>query len=297
VYVTCVAVCCSVLQLQKEHSSVAVCCSRGIISCVSITQKHLCCCKKRISVTVYCNTLLLIETPSTATHCMQHTATHRNTPQHTATLFNFLNALQHTATCCNATYTTYISTTTNPRFWKPEEASSSLCRDVVCCSVLQYVAVCGLVFAKTNRPGHTLQHTAAHCSTLQHVTSDTHDLFISIQLQILKRPAKTRPQDAVLCGAQCVAVCCSVLQCVAVCCSVLQCGAVCCSALQCVAVCCSVIGCCIVHHLLQCVAGRERESARESEYACVCVCVCVCACVCMCMYACVRVRVPFVAAQ
>ena len=73
---------------------------------------------------------------------------------------------------------------------------------LVCCTVLQCVAVCCSV----------LQCVAVCCTVLQCV--------------------------AVCCTVlQCVTVCCSVLQCVAVCCSVLQGVAVCCSVLQCNAVC------------------------------------------------------------
>ena len=54
---------------------------------------------------------------------------------------------------------------------------------------------------------------------------------------------------------QCIAVCCSVLQCVAVRCSAMQCAAVRCSALQCAAVCCSVLQCVAVCcRALHCVA-------------------------------------------
>ena len=81
---------------------------------------------------------------------------------------------------------------------------------LVCCSVLQCVAVCCSV----------LQCAAVCCSVLQ-VTHPA-GLFALMMLQ-------------------CAVVCCSVLQCVAVCCSVLQCAAVCCIVLQCVAVCCSVL--------------------------------------------------------
>ena len=82
----------------------------------------------------------------------------------------------------------------------------------VCCSVLQWIAVC--------------------CTVLQCVLTLTH-LYVIF---------------AVCCSVlQCVAVCCSVLQCVAVCWHwlihmwYLECFGVCCSVLQCVAVCCSVL--------------------------------------------------------
>ena len=69
----------------------------------------------------------------------------------------------------------------------------------VCCSVLQFVAVCTL--------GNTLQHTATHFRFVLQ--------FVAVCCRVLPF----------------VAVCCSVLQCVVVCCSVLQCVAVCCSVL------------------------------------------------------------------
>jgi len=70
-----------------------------------------------------------------ASHTLQHTATHCNTLQHTAT---HCNTLQHTATHCN----TLQHTATH-------------------CNALQYTATyC-----------NTLQHTAMHCNTLQHMNS------------------------------------------------------------------------------------------------------------------------------
>jgi len=147
---------------------------------------------------------------------------------------------------------------------------------VLCCSVLQCVAVC--------------------CSVLQCVAVWTYTRHTR---QCHSLPRVVLQCVAVCCGAfailfqsrsynNCVAMCCSVLQCVAVCCSVLQwckrtntvhspfssragamtialqCVAVCCSVLQCVAVCCSVLQCvavwcshvrgrilCIRHSLLE----------------------------------------------
>jgi len=68
---------------------------------------------------------------------------------------------------------------------------------VVCCSVLQRVAACGLIERLDRMPG----------------------LFV-----------KEHYKNGAV--AVCAAVCCSVLQCVAVCCSVSQCVAVCCNMLQ-----------------------------------------------------------------
>ena len=75
---------------------------------------------------------------------------------------------------------------------------------VVCCSVLQCVAVC--------------------CSYLT-IKAEVSHAFGFCHGYVL----------------QCVAVCCSVLQCVVACCSVLQRVAVCCNVLQCVVACCNVL--------------------------------------------------------
>jgi len=102
----------------------------------------------------------------------------------------------------------------------------------VCCSVLQYVAVCGIVTqcVAVWESCHSREWVMAHKSMRSYGTT-----------------------------FQCVAVCCSVLQCVAVCCSVLQCEGQLTRAneswhmhqwgfttrifcvLQCVAVCCNLL--------------------------------------------------------
>jgi len=91
---------------------------------------------------------------------------------------------------------------------------------------------------------HTLQHTAAHCSTLQHLKGRhfRRRFVVSVSRVLLLQFAQALVAfQTVRCSVlQYVAVCCSVFQCVAVRCSALQCVAVCCSVLQCVAVCCSV---------------------------------------------------------
>jgi len=94
---------------------------------------------------------------------------------------------------------------------------------VVCCSVLQRVAVCssGALCVHFQRlPGMLLQCVAACCSVVQRVA------VCCIVLQRVLTSSRY--------VLQCVAVCCSVFQCVAVCCSVLQRVTVCCSVLQCV---------------------------------------------------------------
>jgi len=97
---------------------------------------------------------------------------------------------------------------------------------IVCCSVLQCVAVCCSVCS-------VLQCVAVCCSVLQCA--------------------------AVCCSVlQCVAVYCSVLQCVAMCCSMLQCGAARCNVLQCAAVCCSDSHICDTIHLLAHMCYRSH---------------------------------------
>jgi len=123
----------------------------------------------------------------------------------------------------------------------------------VCCSVLQYVAVCPVCCS-------VLQYVAVCCSVLQYVA--VCPVCCSVYVLLLCQSAKLASVGV----ARVVQVCCSVLQCVAVCCSVssvLQCLHVaivsvsqtcvcgCCtcgtSVLQCVAV-CQV--CCSVYVLL-----------------------------------------------
>ena len=103
---------------------------------------------------------------------------------------------------------------------------------ILCCSVLQCVAVRCSVLQTYIHTWHLVLQSVAVCSSV---------------LQCVQCVADVHTHSA-----SCVAVCCSVLQCVAVCCSVLHCVAdihthsvscvaVCCSVLQCVAVCCSVL--------------------------------------------------------
>ena len=110
---------------------------------------------------------------------------------------------------------------------------------LVCCSVLQSVAVC--------------------CSVCLYL-----ELCLDLDLNGL-----TVHSGGLCCSVlQCVAVCCSVLQCVAVCCSVLQCVAVCCSVLQCVAVYCSVLQCvavCVLSYTVEVCLHHQRQKEREGE--------------------------------
>jgi len=80
---------------------------------------------------------------------------------------------------------------------------------VLCCSMLQCVAVCCSV----------LQCVAVWSWWKTSTSAQTNDYTTSM----------SAPRRLPLRNLQCVAVCCGVLQCVAVCCSVLQCVAVCCS--------------------------------------------------------------------
>ena len=91
----------------------------------------------------------------------------------------------------------------------------------VCCSVLQYVAVCCSVLQCVAVASYQSPPYQVCCSALQRVA-------VCCILSVTTVPGVW----------QCVAVSYSALQCVPLC--VLQCVAECCSVLQCVAVCCSV---------------------------------------------------------
>jgi len=131
-----------------------------------------------------------------------------NTLQHTATHFNTrmlqCNTLQHTATY-TATHTATHCNKTPPMVWCVVAARAIVERvlqygmlSIVCCSVLQCVAVCCSV----------LQCVAVCCSVLQY---DVLQCGVSLQHESRRRERSNMS-------------CCSVLQCVAVCCSTLQCG-------------------------------------------------------------------------
>jgi len=122
----------------------------------------------------------------------QHTATHFNTPQHTATTPQALaatrlavgwsaccNTLQHTATHYNAiqrtaTHCNHTSRTcchhTGSRLVDVLQQTATHCnvrqRTAIHCNTLQHTAThC-----------NTLQHTATHCNTLQHTTTHCNTL-------------------------------------------------------------------------------------------------------------------------
>ena len=139
-----------------------------------------------------------------------------------------------------------------------KESCHTICLFLVCCSVLQCVAV-RCIKESYNVPlsgfapfySGMLQCFAVCCTK-----ESCHTIRLFLVL---------RPSTLVCCSVlQCVAVCCSVLQCVVsrsraynpplsdfapFHSSVLKCLEVCCSVLQCVAVCCSV---------LQCVKSRSH---------------------------------------
>jgi len=123
---------------------------------------------------------------------LQHTATHCNVRQHTAThLFSQKNVVLNRANCF---------------LRRPRRIQSA-----VLCSVLQHVAACCSV----------LPRVAACCSVWKSV--------FWCDRNASDAPSEVCECVAVRCCVlQRVVVCGSVLQCVALCCSVLQCGAVCC---------------------------------------------------------------------
>jgi len=117
----------------------------------------------------------------------------------TATHYNTLQTLLHTATQCS----TLCRFNANQIKCMPMDMLIVLQCVAVCCSVLQCVAVCCSV----------LQCVAVCCIVLQ---------CIANQMKCLTMNSSMNSSVAVCRSvSQCVAVCCSVLQCVAVCCSVL----------------------------------------------------------------------------
>ena len=139
---------------------------------------------------------------------LQHTATHRNTLQSTAT-----------QNCLNITQTDEYGRITHTIL----RASLAQCSDwsvalqaQVCCSVMQRVAVCCSV----------LQRVAVWCNALQ--------CFAEWLTQYCEQVKGSVPTGLL----QRVAACCGVLQCDAACCNVLQSVTECCRVLQSVAECC-----------------------------------------------------------
>jgi len=150
-------------------------------------------------------------------------------------------------------------------------------RVVVCCRVLQGVAICrGILRVCTLNRCRVLQCVAVCCTSRcsgcgcgagarlcaggsSSLLKSRGPVCVAVFCSVSQRVTVMRWREqltseilrAVVCCSvlQCVAVCCSVLQGVAGCCSVLQLASeilravVCCSVLQYVAVCCSVLSC------------------------------------------------------
>jgi len=159
------------------------------------------------------------------------------------------SVLQCVAVCCSASrdYTELVSREgllaillTAPEMragdtWRASASSNA----VVCCSVLQCVALCFSVHEKIHGISNVKNVPVFSCEFACFRLFNYYSV-----LQCVAVCCSVLLCVVVYCSMlQCVAVCCSVLQCVAVWCSVLQCVAVWCSVLQCVAVCCSVLHC------------------------------------------------------
>ena len=114
---------------------------------------------------------------------LQHTPTHSNTLQHTATLniasllqrdepsATHCSTLQHTATHCNTERLTKASL-----FQRDQPVATH-------CNTLQHTAThcnteCLTIASLSQRDEHdraTLQHTATHCNTLQHTATPSYE--------------------------------------------------------------------------------------------------------------------------
>ena len=137
----------------------------------------------------------------------------------------------------------------------------------MCCSVLQYVAVCAFSAWSYYTAGEwrvvvccrVLQCALFLCDPTILQVLQCLTVCCSVLQRVLFRVVLLYCRCVVCCVVlQCVAACCSVLQCVAACCSVLQCVlsvwsyytagvwyvAMCCMVLQCIAVCGSVLFLC-----------------------------------------------------
>jgi len=142
---------------------------------------------------------------------------------------------------------------------------------------------------------NTLQHTATHCNTLQHISNTDVPARVESELLVATHLADVC-RGIQLCGAAGTSafdVCCSVLQCVAVCCSVLKMFAEASNSaaqlvhlhLMCVAVCCSVLQCVkdVCRGIQLCgAAGTSAFDVRCSVLQCVAVCCSVLQCVAVC---------------
>jgi len=187
----------------------------------------------------------------TAWHCktLQHTARHGKTLQHSAThchawLWHYCNTLPHTATHCNKREqiqwwtrwqfsqrsTSLMMSLLSTSTWRISCTLSWPPRSSLCCSVLQYVAVCCTVL-------HCLEH---------HLATDLMHFVLASKV-----------------------FCCSVLHCgLVVCRSVMRCVALICSVLQCVAVCCSVLQCVFVFKIV--LISKKNHVLRVLQCVAVC---------------------------
>ena len=170
------------------------------------------------------------------------------------------SVLQYVEVCCSVLQMTRLH-------------SSKIGREsVLCCSMLQCVAVCS-----SPRVCIVLQCVAvccSHCTMFRCVA--VHNCLVLVRCSVLQCVAvccNLLPRVAVCRSAsQCAAVCPSASQYVAVCCSVLQCVAVCCSA-QVFSTCrsvsissrCSVLQCVAVHRCLALVAMSPFPPASPAN--------------------------------
>jgi len=174
----CAAVCCSVLQC------VAVCCS--VLQCVAV------CCSSAVQpVTLLqtasnCHTLRTQRErhvhfaegkilPHIATHCCntpQHTATHCNTLQHSATLrARYCHILQHTATrCCNTLQHTAATHSCNTLL--QHTAATHFAEGKILPHIETHCLKLQLTASHcSTAKRHVLQHTTPHCNTLPHTAA------------------------------------------------------------------------------------------------------------------------------
>ena len=171
---------------------------------------------------------------------LQHSATHYNT-------------LQHTATRAATTSQRFETASTREGFlWY-----SSLWRQVeqVSCFICEAPTTSGPFHVWGSYKKWAISSLSRASKTsifISPCTTCTHD---TNRLKISKHKATVSIPMPLFLVLQCVAVCCSVLQCVAECCSVMQCDAVLCSVVQCVAVRCSVLQC-----IAACCSVLQRDA-------------------------------------
>ena len=105
-----------------------------------------------------------------STHKLQHTATHRNTPQNRQThgITAHCSTLQHAAARCSRLQQTAADCN---RLQYTTSHCSTLHHTAVHCITLQHTASHCITLHHTSAHCSTLQHTAAHCSILQHTAA------------------------------------------------------------------------------------------------------------------------------